>query len=763
MRCVGQPPSCHGGVPAHFGCPSHFVVPLGAQIPVWSPWVPKSFWGPFWCPNHFMVPLGAQILSGSLLVPKSFCGPSWCPNPFVVLLGAQILSGSLQVPKSFHGPPGCPNPFVVPLGAQISARSLLVPKSFCGPSWCPNHFVVPLGAQILAWSLLVPKSFWGPSWCPNPFVIPLGAQILSWSPWVPKSIHGPSGCPNPSVVPPGAQILSRPRRASVSPSGRTFPGSARVRERGGRNSQDIGGRQSILGTQRAQKPTPRGPPPAKIERHDSCAYDYLEIRDGSSEASSLIGRYCGYDKPDDIKSTSNKLWMKFVSDGSINKAGFAVNFFKGGRPNEVGGNPKTGGGVSLAHLLSPRPCAQRWTSARGRTTGGASSAASTPWGATNALVTPATSWPPTNAAVRVSVPPPQCLPVPPSASQCFPVPPSTRAGSVTRASRPAAACGGFLTKLNGSITSPGWPKEYPPNKNCIWQLVAPTQYRISLQFDFFETEGNDVSEPWGGPHARCAPLAGRGGWLGGTGTPPAPCPPFFLLFFFPPPPNPSPVGLQVRLRGGAQRADGRLQAPRQVLRRREAGRHHLPVQQHEDRVQVRQHRLQEGLQSPFFLRQTRLAQISGAAAALRQRDTSGKPSSRAGPRGSRVSGFPGGRTVLQDPPPPKKKRVSCSSGAQHPRCGSFLATEGGGSLPSGHPEPLGATHGGSARLVHDRSGRRGGPPRCRHQTRTSAPRTTAAASTSASTPSAATSASAAAASCCTTTSTTARKPAATTR
>lgn len=58
---------------------------------------------------------------------------------------------------------------------------------------------------------------------------------------------------------------------------------------------------------------------------------------------------------------------------------------------------------------------------------------------------------------------------------------------------PSAACGGFLTKLNGSITSPGWPKEYPPNKNCIWQLVAPTQYRISLQFDFFETEGNDVS------------------------------------------------------------------------------------------------------------------------------------------------------------------------------------------------------------------------------------------------------------------------------
>ena len=56
----------------------------------------------------------------------------------------------------------------------------------------------------------------------------------------------------------------------------------------------------------------------------------------------------------------------------------------------------------------------------------------------------------------------------------------------------AVACGGFITKLNGTITSPGWPKEYPTNKNCVWQVVAPAQYRISLQFEVFELEGNDV-------------------------------------------------------------------------------------------------------------------------------------------------------------------------------------------------------------------------------------------------------------------------------
>nr|XP_051692726.1 bone morphogenetic protein 1 isoform X3 [Oryctolagus cuniculus] len=163
----------------------------------------------------------------------------------------------------------------------------------------------------------------------------------------------------------------------------------------------------------------------EIERHDSCAYDYLEVRDGHSESSALIGRYCGYEKPDDIKSTSSRLWLKFVSDGSINKAGFAVNFFKEvdecSRPNRGG-------------------CEQRCLNTLGSY---------------------------------------KC-----SCDPGYELAPDKR--------RCEAACGGFLTKLNGSITSPGWPKEYPPNKNCIWQLVAPTQYRISLQFDFFETEGNDV-------------------------------------------------------------------------------------------------------------------------------------------------------------------------------------------------------------------------------------------------------------------------------
>ena len=67
----------------------------------------------------------------------------------------------------------------------------------------------------------------------------------------------------------------------------------------------------------------------KIENHDNCVYDYLEIRDGHEETSPLIGKFCGYKLPEDIKSTSNKLYVKFVSDGSVQKAGFAASFVKG--------------------------------------------------------------------------------------------------------------------------------------------------------------------------------------------------------------------------------------------------------------------------------------------------------------------------------------------------------------------------------------------------------------------------------------------------
>ena len=66
----------------------------------------------------------------------------------------------------------------------------------------------------------------------------------------------------------------------------------------------------------------------EIEGSYNCKFDYLEIRDGDNENSTLIGRYCGDPslKPDLIGSSMNYLWMRFVTDGSVANRGTNIFF-----------------------------------------------------------------------------------------------------------------------------------------------------------------------------------------------------------------------------------------------------------------------------------------------------------------------------------------------------------------------------------------------------------------------------------------------------
>ena len=53
-----------------------------------------------------------------------------------------------------------------------------------------------------------------------------------------------------------------------------------------------------------------------------------------------------------------------------------------------------------------------------------------------------------------------------------------------------AVCGGTLIALNGSITSPSYPDNYPKNKRCLWKIIGPKGQRISLKFEKFHLEGD---------------------------------------------------------------------------------------------------------------------------------------------------------------------------------------------------------------------------------------------------------------------------------
>lgn len=58
----------------------------------------------------------------------------------------------------------------------------------------------------------------------------------------------------------------------------------------------------------------------------------------------------------------------------------------------------------------------------------------------------------------------------------------------------SAACGGSIDALNGTLTSPSFPDLYPASKNCTWEIIAPDQYRIILNFTHFDLEGNNYEQ-----------------------------------------------------------------------------------------------------------------------------------------------------------------------------------------------------------------------------------------------------------------------------
>uniref|UniRef100_A0A1B6D601 Metalloendopeptidase n=1 Tax=Clastoptera arizonana TaxID=38151 RepID=A0A1B6D601_9HEMI len=162
----------------------------------------------------------------------------------------------------------------------------------------------------------------------------------------------------------------------------------------------------------------------EVENHDNCVYDYVEVRDGHLLDSPLLGKYCGYKLPPDLHSSGNTLLVKFVSDGSVQKAGFSAAFVK--EYDEC--------------ALYDHGCEHHCIN----TLGGY------------------------ECACKIG------FELHSDSKHC------------------EDACGGVFDVANGTITSPSFPELYPPNKNCIWEIIAPPQYRITLNFTHFDLEGNNV-------------------------------------------------------------------------------------------------------------------------------------------------------------------------------------------------------------------------------------------------------------------------------
>ena len=63
-----------------------------------------------------------------------------------------------------------------------------------------------------------------------------------------------------------------------------------------------------------------------LENSGSCGYDFVEIRDGSSLLSPLIGKFCSSKIIGPINSVGNSLFIRLTSDGTVSEKGFRASW-----------------------------------------------------------------------------------------------------------------------------------------------------------------------------------------------------------------------------------------------------------------------------------------------------------------------------------------------------------------------------------------------------------------------------------------------------
>lgn len=61
-----------------------------------------------------------------------------------------------------------------------------------------------------------------------------------------------------------------------------------------------------------------------LENSASCSFDFLQVNDGDSASSYMIGKYCGTAAPAELFSSHNSLYFWFRSDHSVSRRGFTV-------------------------------------------------------------------------------------------------------------------------------------------------------------------------------------------------------------------------------------------------------------------------------------------------------------------------------------------------------------------------------------------------------------------------------------------------------
>ncbi|KAK9890452.1 hypothetical protein WA026_010538 [Henosepilachna vigintioctopunctata] len=237
------------------------------------------------------------------------------------------------------------------------------------------------------------------------------------------------------------------------------------------------------------------------EAYDTdCTYDYLEVRDGDNERATLIGSYCSVPDGGPIMSSSNNLWLKFVSDYADGGKGFKANYsstFNLGCGGVV--TNKTG-------IISFE--SQKWSTKRCRWILEApiGFVIKIVWITFNIASTHDCNKDVVNVYENDSDSKNAVLIGSYCGNKLPPVILTSTNVATVRATLTASkemyefiahynfinessVCGGNYFTSSGVIKSPGYPKSYPKNSECVWIITVPPGQKIRLQTETFVSQG----------------------------------------------------------------------------------------------------------------------------------------------------------------------------------------------------------------------------------------------------------------------------------